>query len=44
MSRGEAEGEGQADSMLSIEPGVGLHLTTLRVLPELKPRVGHFTD
>ena len=27
---GGAEGEGQADSMVSMEPDVGLHLMTLR--------------
>ena len=33
-----AEREEQADSLLSREPGMVLDLTTLRLLPELKPR------
>ena len=40
----EEEGEGQADSMLNIEPYVGVHLMTLRAWPEPKSRVGHSMD
>ena len=42
-NRGEAEGEGQADSMLRAELGAGLN-PTLRSQPEWKSRVGHSTD
>jgi len=35
----EREREFQADSMLSMEPDMGLDLTTLRSRPELKPNV-----
>ena len=45
MSGGEAEEEGeresQADSALSVEPNMRLHLMTLSSWPELKSRVGH---
>ena len=41
---GGAEGEGQAHSMLSTEPYVGLSLTTLRSWPEPKSWVRHSTD
>ena len=48
MSRGEAEGgtegEGQADSMLSAEPNVGLDPTTLRSWTEPKSREGHLAN
>lgn len=35
------EGGLQADSVLSIEPDMGLDLPTLRLQPEQKSRVGH---
>ena len=41
---GEGERESQADSLLSTELDVGLHLMTLRSQPELKPRVHRLTD
>lgn len=34
----------QANSTLSVDPDVGLDLTTLEVRPELKPRVRHLND
>ena len=40
----EKKTESQADSMLSVEPHVGLDLITLRSLPEPKPWVRHLTD
>ena len=46
-----AEGEGQADSTLSVEPkvggldeGGGLDLRTLRLGPKPKPRIGRLTE
>ena len=38
------EGRGEADSPLHKEPDVGLELRTLTSWPELKPRIGHFTN
>lgn len=35
----EGEGESQADSVLSMEPDVGLYLMILRSVPELRLRV-----
>ena len=40
MSGGGAEGEGQVDYMLSVEPHVGLDLTILRSESEPKSRDG----
>ena len=40
----ERERKSQADSLLSLEPDVGLHLRTLRSQPEPKPRGRHLTD
>ena len=40
----EGERESQADSPLSMEPNIGLNLTTLRSRHELKLRVGCLTD
>ena len=37
--RAEGEKESQADSMQSVEPDAGLHLTILRSQPEPKSRV-----
>lgn len=39
-----AEGEGQADFLLSSEPDMGLDPMTPRSEPEPKPRVEHLTD
>ena len=39
----ESERETKADSALSTEPHMQLHLTILRSPPELKPRVRHLT-
>lgn len=39
--RERVEGEGQADSMLSVEPHAGLDPITPRSWPELKARAGH---
>ena len=36
-----AEGEGQADSVLNLEPNAGLDPKTLRSWPQQKSRVGH---
>ena len=46
VSRGKQVGrvEGQVDSTLSMEPDTGIDLRTLRSWPEVKPRVGCFTD
>ena len=48
MSKRGADGEGgresQGGSMPSTEPDAGLNHTTMRLLPELKSRVGHLTD
>ena len=44
MQEGAAEGEREADSLLSTEPNTGLNLTTLRSRPEPKPRAGPLTD
>ena len=38
------ETKSQADSVLSVEPDVGLHLLTLRSWPELKSRFRPLTD
>ena len=38
------ETESQADSPLSVERNAGLHLMTLRLQPELEPRVGHLAN
>ena len=40
----ERENESQADSLLSAEQNMGLHLRTLRSRPEPKSRVGCLTD
>lgn len=44
VSRGRGRGRGRrespADSVLCMEPDVGLDRTTLRSQPELRPRVG----
>jgi len=37
-------GEGEAGSLPSGEPGVGLHPGTLRSPPEPKPRIGRITN
>lgn len=42
--RGREERESPADSVLSVEPDVGLHLTIRRSQPELKPGLGHATE
>ena len=44
MSRRERERESEADSVLSSEPNAGLDPTTMRPLPELKPRVRCLAD
>ena len=36
--------ESQANSILRTEPDAGLNLTTLRLGPELKPRVSSLTN
>lgn len=43
MGGAEGEGESEADSALCMEPDMGLDLTTLRLQPELKPRVSCLT-
>ena len=40
----ERETESQADSVLSLEPSVGLNPRSLRSRPELKSKVGHLTE
>ena len=40
----ERERESQAGTMLSVEPEMGLNLTTMRSVRELKSRVGRLTD
>lgn len=40
----ERERETYANSALSAEPDLGLDVTTSRLRPEQKPRVGCFTD
>ena len=40
----ERGGESHTDSTLSVEPNVGLSLTTLRSWPEPKPKVRHSTN
>jgi len=44
VGRGGAEGEGQADSVLSTEPDAGLGPTTLGSWPELGPGVRRLAD
>ena len=41
---GKRERESQADFPLSVEPSIGLKLTTLRSAPEPKPRAQWLTD
>lgn len=43
-SKGRGERETQADSLLSVEPNVGLDLVTLRSQPALKSRVTRLID
>ena len=40
----EGERESQAGSTLSVESNVGFDLTTMRLWPEPKSRVGHLTN
>ena len=39
-----AGGEGQVNSLVSVEPNAGLHLMTLRPCLKLKPRVRFLTN
>lgn len=42
--RGEKEGKDLKQAVLSVEPALGVHLMTLKLCPEPKPKVRGLTN